>query len=140
MVEHDMTIFTGIKTIYIDVDGVIALHHPYHGMISWFSEKLATWFFSSQVLPEPQAKESLQILICKGYRIVILTSRPESLLLATARWLEMYGMPFEKIFSVSNKGEFLKDREGYILIDDNEVLGANQIIFTSWSRVMEWIP
>jgi uncharacterized HAD superfamily protein len=135
-----MTIFIGIKTIYVDIDGVIALHHPYHGMISWFSEKLATRLCSKYVKPDPQAKESLQILLCKGYRIVILTSRPESLLLRTAKWLEENEIQFDKIFSVKDKGEFLKDREGYILIDDNEVMGANQILFTNWSQVMEWIP
>lgn len=97
------------KLLVIDIDGVLAV------------EQNALPLEQRSVIGE--ARNALNILRQKGYKILLFTSRFRSQKKATVEWLERYSLPFDDIL-------FGKPR-GILYIDDRAYR------FRGWKQFLE---
>lgn len=74
--------------------------------------------FVRSMPPVEGAIEGATELANRGYELIIVTARPESILPATYEWLEANDIPHRREESLSTRGEMKTIADAEILIDD----------------------
>ena len=92
----------GLKTLFIDIDGTLIIHHGTPNSQTKFAPELL-----------PGVLEKFGEWNMKGYQIILVTGRRESERATTIKQLEEAGIVYDMLITGINRGE-------RILINDNK--------------------